>query len=470
MSNIPVKDVTKEPEMVSLYQKREKIYVRETHGLFQKLRSVSLWVLMLGYFGTPWLQFGERQAILFDLPARQFHILGMTFWPQDFMLLSWILIICAFGLFTITNLAGRVWCGYTCPQSAWSFIFMWIEERTEGTRNQRIKLDKAPNSLDKIRKKSLKHLSWLVIALWTGVTFVGYFAPIRELVPEFFSLNTGSWALFWIGFFTVATYINAGWMREQVCIYMCPYARFQSVMYDSDTLAVSYDPRRGEPRGKRSKNKEKAAEQEALGDCVDCSMCVQVCPTGIDIRDGLQYQCIGCALCIDACDDIMEKVNKPKGLIRYTTENELEGGKTHLMRPRLIGYTLALVGMIGMLAYTIAARTPFQLDIERDRGSLYRTTVNDTIQNSYTLKLINMSQQPKSYSLDVEGLDGLKIIGKTEFNLDVNQLKEVSINLEIDPEITKTKGSKTNIEFIISEAKSGEEITREESRFIAPRT
>jgi cytochrome c oxidase accessory protein FixG len=394
----------------------------------------------------------------------------MTFWPQDFMLLSWILIICAFGLFTITNLAGRVWCGYTCPQSAWSFIFMWIEERTEGTRNQRIKLDKAPNSLSKIRKKALKHTMWLVVAAWTGITFVGYFAPIRELVPDFFMFDVSAWAFFWIGFFTVATYINAGWMREQVCIYMCPYARFQSVMYDSDTLAVSYDPNRGEPRGKRSKNKAKAAEQEALGDCVDCSMCVQVCPTGIDIRDGLQYQCIGCALCIDACDDIMEKLDKPKGLIRYTTENELAGGKIHLMRPRLFGYSAAVFAMMGMLAFTIYDRTPFQLDIERDRGRLYQMTVNDTVQNSYTLKLINMSQEPKSYSLNVEGLDGLNIIGKTDFDLDVNQLKEVSINLEIDPEVTKTKASKTNIEFIISETATGEEITREESRFIAPRS
>jgi cytochrome c oxidase accessory protein FixG len=425
---------------------------------------------MLGYFGTPWLNLGERQAVLFDLPARQFHIWGMTFWPQDFMLLSWILIICAFGLFTITNLAGRVWCGYTCPQSAWSFIFMWIEERTEGTRNQRIKLDKAPNSIEKIRKKALKHTMWLIVAAWTGITFVGYFAPIRELVPDFFMFDISAWAFFWIGFFTVATYINAGWMREQVCIYMCPYARFQSVMYDSDTLAVSYDPNRGEPRGKRSKNKAKAAEQEALGDCVDCSMCVQVCPTGIDIRDGLQYQCIGCALCIDACDDIMEKLDKPKGLIRYTTENELAGGKIHLMRPRLFGYSAAVFAMMGMLAFTIYDRTPFQLDIERDRGRLYQMTVNDTVQNSYTLKLINMSQEPKSYSLSVEGLDGLNIIGKTDFDLDVNQLKEVSINLEIDPEVTKTKASKTNIEFIISETATGEEITREESRFIAPRS
>ncbi|MEK9713494.1 MAG: cytochrome c oxidase accessory protein CcoG, partial [Thalassolituus sp.] len=475
MSEIPVKDVTpktdKQPEMVSMYQKREKIYVREIEGLFQKIRTWSLWALMLGYFGTVWLNWGDRQAVLFDLPARQFHIFGVTFWPQDFMLLSWALIICAFGLFTITNLAGRIWCGYTCPQSAWSFIFMWIEERAEGTRNQRMKLDKEPMSTTKLRKKSIKHIAWLIVAFWTGVTFVGYFTPIRELVPDIFTLgDIGSWAIFWIGFFTVATYVNAGWMREQVCIYMCPYARFQSVMYDTDTLAVSYDFNRGEPRGKRSKKAKAEGDTNQLGDCVDCSLCVQVCPTGIDIRDGLQYQCIGCALCIDACDSIMEKLDKPKGLIRYTTENELEGKKTHIMRPRLFGYAIALIVMIGGLGYAILDRTPFELDIERDRGRLYQMTVNDTIQNAYTLKLMNMSQEPHTYVLTVEGLDGIKLLGQTEYQLDINQLHEATINLEIDPEVTKTSASKTNIEFVITNKETGEEVTREESRFIAPRS
>jgi cytochrome c oxidase accessory protein FixG len=474
MSEIPVKDVTPKPEKssetVNMYQKREKIYVREVEGLFQKIRTWSLWALMLGYFGTAWLDWGDRQAVLFDLPARQFHIFNVTFWPQDFMLLSWALIICAFGLFTITNFAGRVWCGYTCPQSAWSFIFMWIEERAEGSRNARIKLDKEPLSATKVRKKAIKHIGWLIVAFWTGVTFVGYFTPIRELVPDLFTFgDIGSWGLFWIGFFTVATYVNAGWMREQVCIYMCPYARFQSVMYDTDTLAVSYDFNRGEPRGKRSKKAKAEGDTNQLGDCVDCSLCVQVCPTGIDIRDGLQYQCIGCALCIDACDSIMEKLDKPKGLIRYTTENELEGKKTHILRPRLFGYAAALIIMIGGLGYSIVSRTPFELDIERDRGRLYQLTVNDTIQNAYTLKLMNMSQEAHTYILSVEGLDGLRLLGNTEYSLDVNQLHETTINLEIDPEETRMSASKANIEFVITNKETGEEVTREESRFIAPR-
>ncbi|MDO6683226.1 MULTISPECIES: cytochrome c oxidase accessory protein CcoG [unclassified Oceanobacter] len=468
MSNIPVKDVT--PKTESMYAKREKIYVREIIGFFQKLRTYSLWALMLGYYGTVWINWGGRQAVYFDLPARQFNIFGVTFWPQDFILLSFALIIAAFGLFTITNLAGRVWCGYTCPQSAWSFLFMWIEERVEGSRNQRIKMDKGNMSPSTMRKKALKHTLWLFVALATGVTFVGYFSPIRELIPDMLSADLNGWEIFWIAFFTLATYINAGWMREQVCIYMCPYARFQSVMYDADTLAVSYDLNRGEPRGKRTKKAKQETDTSQLGDCVDCSLCVQVCPTGIDIRDGLQYQCIGCALCIDACDSIMDKLNKPKGLIRYTTENELEGQKTHLMRPRLLGYAFMLLVMMGAFVYAIASRVPFELDIARDRGSLYRVTPNDTVTNSYTLKMMNMSQQPRTYLLKVEGLPNATMDAPDTYNIRVNELREISVNLEIDPAIAKLPSSKTNIEFIVVDQQSGEEVAREESRFIAPRT
>jgi len=468
MSNIPVKDVT--PKSQSMYEKRAKIYVREILGYFQSLRTYTLWALMLAYYGAVWFNWEGRQAIYFDLPARQFHILGVTFWPQDFMLLSWALIISAFALFTVTNLAGRLWCGYTCPQSAWSFLFMWVEEKAEGTRNQRIKLDKEPMSATKFRKKAIKHGAWIFIAFMTGLTFVGYFSPIRELVPSLLQFEVGGWAAFWIGMFTVGTYVNAGWMREQVCIYMCPYARFQSVMYDSDTLAVSYDVNRGEPRGKRSKKAKEAGNTEQLGDCVDCSLCVQVCPTGIDIRDGMQYQCIGCALCIDACDSIMDKLNKPRGLVRYTTENELEGQKTHFFRPRLVGYAVVLSVMIGAFAYAMITRTPFELDIERDRSSLYQMTVNDTIQNAYTLKMMNMSQQPHTYELRVEGQEGLSMDVTNLYDLNVNEMKEISLNLELDPEATKLTSSKMNIEFVIIDTATGEEIAREESRFIAPRS
>lgn len=471
MSNIPVKDVTPKNETQSLYAKREKIYMREIKGVFQRLRKWLLWALMAAYYGVAWLSWEGRQAVLFDLPARQFHIFGITFWPQDFMLLAWILIICAFGLFTVTNLAGRIWCGYACPQTSWTFLYMWIEEKIEGTRNARIKLDQQPLNLEKIRKKGLKHLLWILLGLWTAFTFVGYFMPIRDIIPQIFDLSLNGWASFWIVFMGGMTYMNAGWLREQVCIYMCPYARFQSVMYDKDTYAVAYDFNRGEPRGPRSK-KQSEEELKAQGDCVDCSLCVQVCPVGIDIRDGLQYQCIGCALCIDACDSVMEKIDLPKGLIRYATEEELEGGKTHLIRPRLIGYLTVMLIMVLAFSYVLLSRTPFKLEVERGRGALYQLTVNDTVTNGYTLKLINMSQAPKAYTLSVESADGslsqLKMDAPTSYQLNVNELREVPVTLEINPEQEPALKSRNEIRFVVRDQETGEIVKQAKNAFMAP--
>ncbi|MEN9464800.1 MAG: hypothetical protein RL217_981 [Pseudomonadota bacterium] len=471
MSKIPVKDVTPKNETQSLYAKREKIYMREIKGVFQRLRKWLLWLLMIAYYGVAWLSWDGRQAVLFDLPARQFHIFSITFWPQDFMLLAWILIICAFGLFTVTNLAGRIWCGYACPQTSWAFLFMWIEEKVEGSRNARIKLDQQPNSLEKIRKKGLKHLLWILLGLWTSFTFVGYFMPIRDLLPQILDFSLNGWASFWILFMGGMTYMNAGWLREQVCIYMCPYARFQSVMYDKDTYAVAYDFNRGEPRGVRSK-KQTEEESQALGDCVDCSLCVQVCPVGIDIRDGLQYQCIGCALCIDACDSVMEKIDLPKGLIRYATEEELEGGKTHLVRPRLIGYLTVMLIMVLAFSYVLLSRMPFKLEVERGRGALYQLTVNDTVTNGYTLKLINMSQAPHAYTLSVESVDGslsqLKMDAPTSYQLNVNELREVPVTLEINPEQEPALKSRNEIIFVVRDKETGEIVKQAKNAFMAP--
>lgn len=466
MSNIPVKNITPD-EIKPVYGPKEKIQVREIQGLFQKIRSYTLWGLMILFFATSWLNWGDRQAILFDLPARQFHFFGITFWPQDFFLLSGLLIIAAYGLFTVTNLAGRIWCGYTCPQSSWSFVFMWIEEKTEGTRNKRIKMDKAPMSLSKFIRRGAKHTLWFLLALATGLTFIGYFSPIRDLVQNSLTFNLNSWEFFWLGFFTLATYLNAGWLREQVCIHMCPYARFQSVMFDQDTLIVSYDTQRGEGekgRGPRKKNTDYKAD--GLGDCIDCSLCVQVCPTGIDIRDGLQYQCIGCALCIDACDSIMDKMGYEPGLVRYTTEHELQGGKTHIMRPRLIGYAAVFSIMVLGLIYFMVSRTAFELDISRDRGSLYQITPNDTVQNSYTIDMMNMTQNEKNYRIEIEGLNEIITDTPSQVTLHSNELRSYSVTIEVAPEhLTQ---SKTNIEFIVYENESQQEVTREESRFIAP--
>ena len=433
-AQIPVKDVTPAPakvEVVDLYANREKIYTRSFTGIFRNLRMLGGAALFLLYFGTVWLHWNGRQAVWWNLPERKFHIFGATYWPQDFVLLSALLIIAAFGLFFITVFAGRVWCGYTCPQSVFTWVFMWAEKVTEGDRNQRMKLDKAPMTSQKFLRKLAKHSIWVGVSLITAITFVGYFTPIRELIADLFTLQAGGWALFWVGFFTLATYGNAGYLREQVCIYMCPYARFQSVMFDQDTLIVSYDPRRGEQRGPRKRDADYKAE--GLGDCIDCKMCVHVCPTGIDIRDGLQIECIGCAACIDACDSIMDKMNYPKGLISYTTEHNLSGQKTQLVRPRLIGYAIALLAMFCVFAWAIASRSLVELDVLKDRV-LYRENEEGRIENVYTLKIMNKSQQAETFVIEAAGLEGLKYEGKREIKALAGEVLSLPVELSIAPE------------------------------------
>ncbi|GGY84706.1 cytochrome c oxidase accessory protein CcoG [Marinobacter zhanjiangensis] len=454
------------PETVELYASRKKIYVREVKGLFQRIRNVSLTALMGMYFLFVWITVDGDPLIHFDLPAREFHLFTMTFFPQDFFLLAAMLIICAFGLFFITTLFGRVWCGYTCPQTVWTFIFMWVEERIEGSRNKRMKLDRAPNSPEKMARKSAKHAAWLLIALATGVTFVGYFYPIRDLLGDLATLNANGWAYFWVGFFTVATYLNAGWMREQVCLYMCPYARFQSVMFDRNTRIVSYDPNRGEPRGSRKKSAD--PEELGLGDCIDCGLCVQVCPTGIDIRDGLQYECIGCALCIDACDSVMDKMDYPRGLIRYTTENELEGRPSKLLRPRTFGYGALLMLMIGAVVITIATRVPVELDVIRDRGALFSYNNNGWIENTYTLKINNMAEVPRDFRIELGGIDSARLLrGQEPVQVDPTAQRSVPVVVEVNPE--DLSDINTAIIFRI-EALDNAEITDEtDSRFVGPR-
>jgi len=463
---IPVHDVTppsKAGASADLYASREKIYTRAFSGLFRNLRRVGGAVLFILFFGTVWLNWNGRQAVWWDLPDRKFHIFGATFWPQDFMLLSWLLIICAFGLFFITVFAGRVWCGYTCPQSVFTWVFMWAEKITEGDRNQRMKLDKAPMSANKFLRKLAKHAIWLGVGILVAITFVGYFTPIRELVPDLLTLNVNGWAAFWIGFFTLATYGSAGYLREQVCIYMCPYARFQSVMFDKDTLIVSYDPRRGEKRGPRKKDADYKAM--GLGDCIDCTMCVQVCPTGIDIRDGLQIECIGCAACIDACDAIMDKMNYPRGLISYTTEHNLSGQKTHLMRPRLIGYAVALLAMMGLFAYAVYERPLVKLDVLKDRV-LYRENEQGNIENVYTLKVMNKAQHERTFVIEASGLDGLVYEGRSEIRAEAGELVTIPVELSIAPE--KLPSSTNEIVFRVRSVDDDSINDDADSRFIGP--
>lgn len=450
---------------LDLYQKREKIYTRKIEGFFQRLRLLTGWPLLLGYFLLPWINWEGRQAVLFDLPARKFHILGLTFWPQDFPLLAWLLIIAAFALFAVTVWVGRVWCGYTCPQTVWTAVYMWAEQVCEGSRNQRIKLDKAPWSGEKLLRKTSKHAMWLGFAFLTGFTFIGYFSPIRELLPNTIGLQLGMWEFSWMVFFTLATYINAGWMREQVCLYMCPYARFQSVMFDHDTLIVSYDEKRGDPRGARKRDAD--PKELGLGDCIECQLCVQVCPTGIDIRDGLQYECINCALCIDSCNSVMDKMGYDRGLIRYTTENELQGKEHKTFRPRLIGYAVAVCIMVGAFSYAVFTRVPLELDVIRERDKLYNETSQGLVENMYTLKIVNMDKHAHNYKIAVSGLEGVAINGKTTVAVAAGEVSDVPLRLEIDPYLLKE--SNVEVEFTITAEQNNKLHAASESRFIGPR-
>ncbi|RMT79950.1 cytochrome c oxidase accessory protein CcoG [Pseudomonas viridiflava] len=468
MSNrIPVHDVTpsgaNQDAFVDLYASHDKVYTRAFKGFYRNLRMVGGTVLLLIYFGTVWLNLDGHQAVWWDLPERRFYIFGATFWPQDFILLCGLLIVAAFGLFFITVYAGRVWCGYTCPQSVWTWIFMWCEKLTEGDRNQRIKLDNTAMNAEKLLRKLAKHSLWLLIGFLTGLTFVGYFSPIRQLSTELFTGQADGWAYFWVGFFTVATYANAGWLREQVCIYMCPYARFQSVMFDKDTLIVSYDPQRGEPRAPRKKETDHHAQ--GLGDCIDCTMCVQVCPTGIDIRDGLQVECIGCAACIDACDTVMDKMAYPRGLISYTTEHNLSGQVTRTLRPRLIGYALALVLMIGLLTAAFLTRSLVGLDVSKDRV-LYRENADGRIENVYSLKVINKDQVGHTYTLAVEGWPDLKWQGRQHITLAGGEM--LSLPVELSSAVENLQSSTQDVTFILKDVHDDDVHVETKSRFIGP--
>ena len=449
----------------SLYAKRQKIYPREVHGLFAALRTAGVATLLGLYYIVPWLQWDERQAVLFDLPERKFYILDMVFWPQDFFYLALLLIVAALGLFFVTALAGRVWCGYACPQTVWTEAFLWIERKVEGSRPQQMKLDKSPNSFRKIRIKTTKHILWIIFAIFTGLTFVGYFSPLRELAVNLLTFDNGPWETFWIYFYAFATYGNAGWLREQVCLYMCPYARFQSAMFDNDTMIISFDESRGLPKGPRKKTVDKVAA--GLGDCIDCTICVQVCPTGIDIRDGLQYECIGCAACIDACDDVMDKMGYDHGLIRYTTENTLKGNATHVLRPRMVVYALILIGITVGAFYSILTRAPIGMDVIRDRNSLYRETNDGLIENVYIIKLLNMDGQDHIYTLTAEGIPEL-ILKKDTAEIVVKSGEVVELPVRVQVDAYNLKQRSNEITFTLNAVGYDELSVVEEARFLGP--
>lgn len=450
-------------EYGELYRSEDKIYPREVKGRFTTLRRIAMFLLLGMFYGGPWLVWQGRQAILFDLPARKFYIFGMTMWPQDFVYLALLLIILAVSLFFFTALAGRLWCGFACPQTVWTEAFTWIESAVEGNRNKRIKLDKAPWSFDKIWRKSLKQFLWIVLALFTGFSFVAYFVDARTLATNLATFTAGPWEVFWVLFYGFATYGNAGFLREQVCKYMCPYARFQSAMFDKDSLIITYDEERGEPRGARRRGAD--PKTLALGDCIDCTMCVQVCPTGIDIRKGLQYECIACAMCIDACDSVMDKLEYPRGLIRYTTENAVQHKDYRLLRPRTVVYSGILTTLVAALVLSIAFRPPVILDAMRDRNALYRDVGRQGIENSYTLKIVNKQNADREYTLSVQGIDGVAIDTDTRVSVPAESVLIVPTSVTAPHE--SAVGGQL-IEFVLQDANDEQIRVVEESRFRGP--
>lgn len=462
---MPPADNSDSIHVLNLYQPAEKIYTRHLEGFYRKLGRWTWLPMLASYFLIPWFNIDGRQALWFDLAERKFYIFWITLWPQDAPLLAALLIISAFGLFALTNFLGRVWCGFSCPQTVWTRIFISIEKWFEGDRHRRIKLDAQPWSLNKLWRKVAVQLCWALVALATAITFVGYFNPIRELIPAFFEISVAPAAVFWIALFTALTWANAGLMREQICLYVCPYARFQSVMFDPDTLIVSYNKLTGEPRGARKKHE--APQEHGLGDCVDCTLCVQVCPTGIDIRDGLQYECISCGLCIDACNAVMEKMDYPKGLISFTTENMLsKGDPFHWLRPRLIGYFSVLIIMCGLFVYSLGSRIPLEVDIIRDRVNLYRITNQGLVENSYQLKINNMDQRPHEYQITLNDNDQFTLLGQTRVTVEEGEVVALLIRLTVPRD--KIYQPNTTIEFGVTSLTSPSVENIEQSRFLAP--
>ena len=504
---------------LSLYVAEKKVYPREQDGFTQRLRKAAVIWLLGMYYGFAWLQWDDRQAVLWDLPARKFYVFGLVFWPQDFLYLALLLIMAGLSLFFFTAVAGRLWCGYACPQTVWTEVFIWMERWTEGDRNKRMKLDAGPWNREKILRKGSKHVLWLVFALWTGFTFVGYFTPIRDLAARLSPFEWGGWEIFWVLFYSLATWGNAGVLREQVCKYMCPYARFQGAMFDRNTLIIAYDPLRGEPRGPRKKGKlgsvlerargllpldvatsavvhasqhRSAADLQAgarattglvvdqqhdlppppevnspedLGDCIDCTICVQVCPTGIDIRNGLQYECIACGACVDACDMVMDKMGYPRGLVRYTSQNAVEGKHVRLLRPRILIYGGLLVALAIGFAVGIAQRSPLIVDVMRDRNALYRTAADGSIENAYTVRIVNKDVAPREFTLRIEGPDGITLVeAGAVHRAAAEEVLTVPITLRAAPGVAK---GRVDLDLVVESDAEGVSET-EETRFFGP--
>lgn len=461
------------------YEAPNKVYARAVSGWFAAWRWALVWITQLVFYGLPWLSWNGRQAVLFDLEGQRFFLFGLALYPQDLIYLAALLILSALALFFFTAVAGRLWCGFACPQTVYTEIFMWVERRLEGDRIARMRLDAAPWSAQKLARKAAKQTLWVAISLWTGFTFVGYFTPILTLAASASAWRAGPWEVFWVLFYGLFTYANAGYLREQVCKHMCPYGRFQGAMFDRDTLIIGYDKARGESRGSRPRSAD--AKALGLGDCIDCTLCVQVCPTGIDIRDGLQSNCIGCAACIDVCDSVMDKMNYPRGLIRYSTENALAHGWSRsqvlrrVLRPRVLIYGSILLLVAATVVAAISLRSPFRVNVIRDRGVMARTVGNGVAENVYRLQVMNATETAQRYRIDVQGPHGVTLAQAAGLELMPIEGRYVPVTVKLPSAAAASlAGQKLHIHFKVTQlAPNGQEVqdvqVLEGSTFWVPR-
>jgi cytochrome c oxidase accessory protein FixG len=462
---VPPPPCTDAPITVSLYEKWRKIYPLWVSGGWQASRRVVLVILLLVFYLAPWIQWNGEPGFWLDLEHRRFTILWATFVPEEFVLLAWALLLAALILFTVTVAAGRVFCGWACPQTIWTLVYFSIERWVEGDRAARMRLDRGRWNFRRIRKKALKYTLWAGLAFSISLTLVGLFEPIRELIPRILTLELSRLEVIGLVLPAAGSFLISGVLREQVCFHMCPYARFQSVMFDHDSLIISYDAERGDPRGSRKRSADPAAL--GLGSCVDCMKCVNVCPTGIDIRDGLQYQCIGCAACIDACTDVMTTMGYGESLVRYSSENKDLGQQRHWLRPRLIGYASLILVMVGAFAFAVSHRVPVGFDVARDRNRLYRQDWDGSVENVFTLRIANRESSARDYRISFESRLPLAYDGPKTVHVAGGEFTALPIRLVLAGEAAQAAES-AEVVFRVESFDSPEFAVEEASRFHLP--
>lgn len=469
------------PKKLDMYESHQKIYPRKISGMFRQIKWVTLWVLLGFYYIAPWIRWDRGpnapdQALLLDVPGRRAYFFFIEIWPQEVYYLTGILILAAIGLFFATALFGRIWCGFACVQTVWTDLFLWVERLVEGDRAKRLRLDQGPLTLSKFFKKIVKHILWLIVSLATGGAWIMYFTDAPTFLVDFFTGNASMTLYSFTAIFAGSTYVLAGWAREQVCIYMCPWPRFQGAMFDEDSLIVTYEEWRGEPRAPARKGE----NFEDRGHCIDCKQCVQVCPTGVDIRKGQQMACIGCALCVDACNNMMELKGLPKNLITYdSNHNQLareQGHKTkiNLLRPRTWVYLASLGIVLAVMIFSLGTRSRLEVNIIRDRSPLFVMLSDGSIRNGYTYKVLNMERADKNYTLSVEGVPDatMHVIGYSDQGVKSVELPAkpddvAPFRIFVRAPKKGLDGKSTSMVFVLTDQKTGE-TNRHDTVFAGP--